>query len=92
MVVPFTTVKPVMATPLSVTAVAPVKLVPVTVTVVPLLPEVGVKLVMVGEGVAGTIVSVPGAVAVPPSVGTTTVPEVAPEGITNVIVVELTTV
>ena len=53
MVVLFTTVKPVMATPFSVTAVAPVKSVPVTVTVAPATPLVGVKLAMVGTGTDG---------------------------------------
>ena len=51
MVVLFTTVKPVMATPFKVTAVAPVKSVPVTVTVAPVRPLVGVKPAMVGAGV-----------------------------------------
>ena len=55
MVVLFTTVKTVIATPFSVTAVAPVKPVPVMVTVVGAVPVetgplVGVKLVIVGPG------------------------------------------
>ena len=69
MVVAFTTVKPVMATPFSVTAVAPVKSVPVTVTVtVPSArPLVGVKLAIVGAGVV--TVKVAPAEVPPPGVG-----------------------
>ena len=89
MVVPFTTVKPVMATPFSVTAVAPVKSVPVMVTVAPAAPEVGVKLVMVGATVT---VKVPVLVAVPPGVVTARGPLVAPAGTVKVMVVAFTTV
>ena len=73
MVVAFTTAKPVMATPFSVTAVAPVRSVPVMVTVAPAAPEVGVKLVMVGAGVV-TVNEAPAEVP-PPGAGLVTVTE-----------------
>ncbi len=47
-VVAFTTVNVLTATPPMVTEVAPVKLVPLMVTVVPVVPLVGVNDVMVG--------------------------------------------
>src|SRR6476469_4359817 len=76
MVVPFTTVKPVMATPFNVTAVAPVRLVPVMVTVAPLAAVVGEKLVIVG---AGTVtVKVLAAEVPPPGAGLVTVTGKAP--------------
>ena len=89
MVVAFTTVKPVMATPFNVTAVAPVKLVPVMVTVAPLAPLAGVKPAMVG---AGRKVKAVALVAVPPAVVTAIGPEVAVAGTVNVMVVPFTTV
>jgi hypothetical protein len=63
--------------PLNLTAVAPVRLVPVIVTAVPTMPEVGVKLVIVG---AATTVKLVADVAVPTGVVTAIVPVVAPVG------------
>ncbi len=50
--VALTTVKALAAVPPKLTAVAPVKLVPVIVTICPVFPDVGVKEVMAGAGVA----------------------------------------
>jgi hypothetical protein len=74
MVVPFTTVKPVITTPFRVTEVAPVKLVPVSVTTVPTVPIPGVKDVMVGAGITVKLVA---EVAVPVGVAIVITPVVA---------------
>ena len=44
--------------PLKVTAIAPVNVVPLMVTLLPITPPVGVKLVIVGGGLAGSAVVV----------------------------------
>ncbi len=87
MLVELLTTKDVAAVPPNFTALAVVKFVPVIVTVVPVIPDVGVKEVMVG---AFTNVK-PARVTVPPGVVTETLPEV-PLAITAVILVALTTV
>ena len=87
MLVELLTTKDVAAVPPNFTALAVVKFVPVIVTVVPVIPDVGVKEVMVG---AFTNVK-PASVTVPPGVVTETLPEV-PLAITAVILVALTTV
>ena len=73
-------------TPPKLTAVAPVKFVPVIVIVAPDAPLVGVKDVIIGTGINVN----PDRVAVPLGVVTLTFPD-APEPVTAVIVVALTT-
>ncbi|HMI52156.1 MAG TPA: hypothetical protein VK525_11625 [Candidatus Saccharimonadales bacterium] len=76
--------------PLNFTALAPVKFVPVTATLVPVVPVVGVKLVMVGA--AGVTVKALGEAALPPGVVTRIEPVVAPAGTLVAIWVALCTV
>jgi hypothetical protein len=61
------------------TAVAPVKFVPLIVIAVPLCPDVGVKLAIVGAGTTATVKLV-GLTQTPKSVTTVTGPVVAPAG------------
>src|SRR5215469_6789469 len=78
------------ATPLNVTVLAPCvepKFDPVIVTEVPTSPEVGFRLVMLGDAVVVTVKRMP-LLAVPPTV-TTTLPEVAPVGTGAEILVAL---
>ena len=71
------------------TAVAPVKFVPVSVTIVPMGPDEGVKLVIVGAGITVNELAL---VAVPPGVVTAITPVVAPVGTVAVMLVAETTV
>ena len=71
------------------TAVAPVKFVPVSVTIVPIGPDEGVKLVIVGVGITVNELVL---VAVPPEVVTAITPVVAPVGTVAVMLVADTTV
>ena len=71
------------------TAVAPVKFVPVSVTIVPMGPDEGVKLVIVGAGITVNELVL---VAVPPGVVTAITPVVAPVGTVAVMLVADTTV
>ena len=89
MLVALTTVNVVAALPPKLTAVAPVKFVPVILTTWPVLPEVGVKDVIAGAGVADINVN-PALLAMPFDVVTLTLP-VAPAPTTAVILVALTT-
>ena len=86
MLVALTTLKLAAAVPLNDTAVAPVKFEPVRVTVAPGLPDVGVKLVMVGRTLNVLLL-----VAVPPAVVTEISPVVSEEETTAVMLLELTT-
>lgn len=74
---------------LTLAAVAPDRFVPVTVMTVPIPELVGVRLLMVGVGIAVKVVD---EVAVPPGVVTLRVPVVTPVGAVAEIVVGLLTV
>lgn len=75
------------AVPLNETAVAVLRSVPVIVTEVPVPPEVGVKVVIVGAGTTVKLAEVD-----PPGVVSATSPLVAPDGTVVVICVAETTV